>query len=84
MKNLENFSGSGLNMKITKFQNIILRAIKNEYKSCSDIAFEIKKNKIHVGNSVKALLDKKIIDVWYNYPENPKYIFHNETQIKEI
>lgn len=62
-------------MKTTEFQNRILKVIENEYKTCADIAFEIKERQIHVGNSVKALLNKKIIEVWYDYPDNPKYIY---------
>lgn len=58
----------------TPLQIEILTLVKDEYMTCDDIAFELKRHRMHIGNSVKALVKKGELRAWYNYPDNPKYI----------
>jgi predicted transcriptional regulator len=59
---------------MSELQEEILNLIAQDYKTCSDIAFELKHNQMHIGNSIKSLLNKKLIMVWYDSPNPPKYI----------
>lgn len=59
---------------MTDIQKKILKAIKEDYMTCDDIAFITKKHRIHIGKSMKSLLNKGYVRAWYDYPNNPKYI----------
>lgn len=45
----------------TDLQLKILSCIKEDFKSCSDIAWELKKHHLHIGKSIKSLLDKDLV-----------------------
>jgi predicted transcriptional regulator len=49
--------------KLTDLQTQIIELLKkdNDFMSCDDIAWELKKHKMHIGNSVKGLVKKGIL-----------------------
>jgi predicted transcriptional regulator len=49
--------------KLTDLQTQIIELLKkdNDFMSCDDIAWKLKKHKMHIGNSVKVLVEKKIL-----------------------
>ena len=62
-------------MRTTDFQNKVLNCIEQDYKTCDDIAFEIGSYKMIVGNSVKSLVNKGLVQIWYDSETNiAKYI----------
>lgn len=58
----------------TTLQKEILALLNNDYMTCDDIAFELNRHRMHIGNSVKSLVKRGKLRPWYNYPDNPKYI----------
>lgn len=62
---------------MTELQNKIIELLIKDggYMTCDDIAWELKKHKMHIGSSVKSLVKKKILDSWYSETNNPKYCY---------
>jgi len=58
----------------TNLQKQILDLLKDEYMTCAEIAFKLNKHQMHIGKSVKSLVNSGKLRPWYNYPDNPKYI----------
>ena len=50
------------NLSTLQIQIIELLKKDNDFMTCDDIAWELKKHKIHIGNSVKALVKRGILD----------------------
>lgn len=71
-------------MKMTDLQKEIVELLtKNKgtlelekVLTCDEIAFELKRNKMHIGNSVKSLVKKGILRKYKSCEEsNPKYFY---------
>jgi predicted transcriptional regulator len=65
---------------LTPLQIQIIELLKkdNDFMTCDDIAWELKKHKMHIGNSVKALVKLKILDSYRSQGDkysNIKYFF---------
>ena len=58
---------------LTKSQQQILEVLQDEYMYCGDIAFKLNKNKLSIGKSLKALIKKEVVGVYYPKNDNPKY-----------
>lgn len=42
------------------------------FMTCDDIAWELKKHKMHIGKSIKKLVDNGILEKYYTDYSNPK------------
>lgn len=61
---------------MTELQKEIVELLNNDdsHYTCGDIAFYLKRNKMHIGNSVKSLVEKGTLDYYSPDDEsNTKY-----------
>jgi len=66
-------SKSNTQAKLTDYQIKILDTIKDESKTCDDIAWEINSHKMHVGRSMKTLIGRNVVGVYHADWSNPRY-----------
>lgn len=55
-------------METTELQKQIIDVLKDyEHLTCDEIAWRLQKHKIHIGNSVKALVKKNLLNYYRPY-----------------
>ncbi|MCK9445950.1 hypothetical protein M0Q50_03560 [bacterium] len=64
-------------MKLTTLQKQIVDLLSDTsrdsmFMTCDDIAWELKKHKMHIGKSIKKLVDNGILEKYYTDYSNPK------------
>ncbi|WP_142783380.1 hypothetical protein [Changchengzhania lutea] len=61
---------------MTNFQKRVLEIIKDDYKTCSQIAWELggSYGQMHVGKSLKSLYEKEMVNTYVTEFTNRKYI----------
>lgn len=66
---------------LTPLQKSIISLLSDhEFKTASDIAWELKKNQMHIGTSLKSLMKKGIVNDYHSDYSNVKYYLYQETQ----
>jgi len=58
---------------MTPLQEKIINILIDQPMSCSDVAWKLKMNKIHVGLSIKSLLKQDFVYGYYKSNQNPIY-----------
>lgn len=63
---------------MTELQKLIIELLTkdDDHFTCDDIAWKLKKHKMHIGNSIKSLVKKGIVEGYKPCEEsNPKYFY---------
>jgi len=58
---------------MTALQEKIIKTLLEQPMSCSDIAWKLKMNQIHIGVSIKSLIKMDLVSGQYKNGQNPVY-----------